>query len=122
MVIGGMRYGFTDNNGVEQTVEIPADVIRAGKRAGKTNRQTILEYAAEQGFEVDVPKTAAKKKTTKRTRKPNKTKADLIERLAAAMSDAGDVNVVNPERQVQVVIDGTVFEFTLVQKRAPKKQ
>ena len=122
MVIGGMRYGFTDNNGVEQTVEIPADVIRAGKRAGKTNRQTILEYAAEQGFDVDVPETAAKKKTTKRTRKPNKAKADLIERLAAAMSDAGDVNVVNPERQVQVVIDGTVFEFTLVQKRAPKKQ
>lgn len=123
MVIGGMRYGFTDNNGVEQTVEIPADVIRAGKRAGKTNRQTILEYAAEQGFDVDVPETAAKKKkATKRTRKPNKTKADLIERLAAAMSDVGDVNVVNPERQVQVMIDGTVFEFTLVQKRAPKKQ
>ena len=121
MVIGGMRYGFTDNNGVEQTIEIPADVIRAGKRAGKTNRQTILEYAAEQGFEVDVPETAAKK-MTKRTRKPNKTKADLIERLAAAMSDAGDVNVINAERQVQVVIDGTVFEFTLVQKRAPKKQ
>jgi hypothetical protein len=121
MAVGDMKYKFTDKAGAEQEVEIPAEVLRKGKRAGKTNRQTILEYAADQGFDVDVPQVASKKKTSKRTRKPNKTKADLIDRLSAAMSDVGEVNIVNPERQVQVVIDGTVFEFTLVQKRAPKQ-
>jgi hypothetical protein len=120
MAVGDMKYKFTDQAGAEQEVMVPAEVLRKGKRAGKTNRQTILEYAAEQGFDVDVPQ-ATPKKTSKRTRKPNKTKADLIDRLSATLSDVGEVNVVNPERQVQVTIEGTIFEFTLVQKRSQKQ-
>ena len=120
MAVGDMKYKFTDKAGAEQEVMVPAEVLRKGKRAGKTNRQTILEYAADQGFDVDVPKPTPKK-TSKRTRKPNKTKADLIDRLSATLSDVGEVNVVNPERQVQVTIEGTVFEFTLVQKRSQKQ-
>lgn len=120
MAVGDMKYKFTDLDNEMQEIVIPADVLRKGKRAGKTNRQTIMEYAFEQGFNVPKPEPTTKKTKTKRTRKPNETKGALMEALRGAMIDLGEVIVVNPERQLQVIIDNTTYEFTLVQKRVQK--
>lgn len=119
MAFGDMTYKFIDKNGEQQSEVIPVDYLRAGKRAGWTNKETIMRYLAEKGYAVDAPKETEKVKSRKR--KPNEQKLDLINLLKETLTQKGNVTVVNPERQVQVEIDGKVFEFTLVQKRAPKK-
>jgi hypothetical protein len=122
MAVGDMKYKFVDNNGEQQEIVVSGEELRAGKRAGKTNRQVLMEKAYSAGYAVDKPEETPKKTTGRgRAHKPNETKADLINRLSDAMQKVGDVNVINPERQLQVVIDGVTFEFTLVQKRAAKK-
>lgn len=121
MAVGDMKYKFMDLDNNEQEIVIPAEVLRKGKRAGMNNRQTIMKYAYDQGFNVEKPKETEKKTTSKRTRKPNEIKANLITTLQESLQAMGEVNVINPERQVQVVIDGVTYEFTLVQKRAPKQ-
>ena len=121
MAVGDMKYKFVDLNGEEQEIVVPAEVLRKGKRAGMTNRETIMKFAFENGYAVQEPQTKKKaKSTTKRTRKPNDKKKMLIDRLADSIGELGSVNIINPERQVQIDIDGTIFEFTLVQKRASK--
>ena len=119
MAVGDMRYKFTDKNGVAQEIDIPAEVLRKGKRQGLSNRQTMMAYAADHGFDVDAPATPNKPKR-KVTRKPDDQKRMIIEMVAAALEDTVSVNVVNPERQVQVDINGDLFEITLVKKRKPK--
>lgn len=122
MAVGDMKYKFMDLDNNEQEIVIPAEVLRKGKRAGMNNRQTIMKYAYDQGFNVEKPKEVEKKTTSKkRTRKPNETKANLIKVLQESLQAMGETNIINPERQVQVVIDGVTYEFTLVQKRAPKQ-
>ena len=124
MAVGDLRYKFTDNSGNPVEIDVPAAVLRAGKKNGFTNRETIINYAYEQGGYDVTPiekKADDKKKTTHRTRKPNEQKKKLIDILANAMIDEGVVNIINPERQVQVEINGVTFEFTLVQKRTSKK-
>lgn len=123
MAVGDMKYKFTDNTNTEVEIMVPADVLRKGKRAGLTNRETIMKYAFENGYNVDKPaetKKTTKKGAAKRTRKPNDTKLQLMKTLEEALAGVGETNVVNPERQLQVTIDGKIFEFTLVQKRTPK--
>lgn len=118
MAVGDMTYKFTDNDGVAQEVVISAEVLRKGKRRGLTNRQTIMEYAFNEGFAVDQPELTPKEtKKTARKRQPNDQKRELINALAAGMSEFGRVDILNPERVVQIVIEDKTFEFTLVQKR-----
>lgn len=121
MAVGDMIYKFTDLDGVPQELVVPATVLRSGKKRGLSNRETIMEYAFNEGFAVTQPEASPKKtKSTSRKRQPNEKKRLLIERLVQSVSDLGEINVINPERQVQVSLDGQMFEFTLVQKRAPK--
>lgn len=122
MNIGDLKYTFTNLDGAEETVVVPAEVMREGKRAGLNTKLAIQKYLydlgkiAEDPTEgVDTTKPATQRK---RTRKPNDTKAALITAVTNVLAtEFGAVNVVNPERQVQVVIDGKTYEFTLVQKR-----
>ena len=119
MAVGDMKYSFTDLNGEEQRVEIPAEVLRKGKRQGLSNRDSIMKYLFENGFAVEQPKAAAKtSRATSRT--PDKHKQEIIEAIAENLEPFGEVNIINAERQVQVFIDGDVFEVTLVKKRKPK--
>lgn len=121
MAVGDLKYKFSDNDGTLQEIEVPAAVLRSGKKAGLTNRQTILKYAAEHGFNVDAPKEAATpKKKVSRTRKPDEQKRQIIQIVSDSLGELGEINVVNVERQVQVVIDGETFELTLVKKRKQK--
>lgn len=120
MAVGDMKYKFTDNDGVLQEVEIPAAVLRSGKHRGLTNRQTLMEYAFKQGFNVDEPKIEKKTPTTNtkaRSRRPNDTKRAIISKIDDALQELGTTNVLNVERQIQVEIGDNLYEVTLVQKR-----
>ena len=113
-----MKYKFTDKDGVVQEVEIPANVLRTGKREGLTNKQTILRYIADEGYNVDKPQVEKKPKVQKaRNRKPDEQKREIINRVANVLADLGDTTIVNPERQIQVQINGETYELTMVKKR-----
>lgn len=123
MNIGDMKYTFTDNAGVEHTAEIPATVLRVGRREGLSNKESIQRYLFEQGYDVDKVESATTESkgntAKKRTRKPNEKKRELISLLERALQEEdGSVEVVNPERIVRFLTsDGATYEFTLVQKR-----
>ena len=119
MAVGDMRYKFTDKNGVAQEIDIPAEVLRKGKRQGLSNRQTMMAYAADHGFNVDAPAMPDKPKR-KTTRKPDDQKRMIIDKMADVLAELGNTIIINPERQVQVDINGDLFEITLVKKRKPK--
>ena len=118
---GDLRYTVTDKTGQSQVAEIPAEVLRKGRRKGQSNKDTILIYLAEQGFAVDAPKVEQKKKTA-RPRKADKQKQSIINVLVDAMQQQGNIkiNVINDERQFQFEVDNELYEVTLVKKRKPK--
>ena len=122
MAVGDMRYTFTDRQGQEHQVDIPAEVIRKGKRDGLTNRDTIMLYLANHGYMVDAPAVASKEKKKKatRTRKPDEQKLAIMKAVSLALEEFGVVDNINLERQVRVQINGDVFELTMVKKRKPK--
>lgn len=122
MNVGDMKYTFVDNAGVEHTAEIPATVLRVGRREGLSNKESIQRYLFEQGYDVDKPvestSESAGNTAKKRTRKPNERKRELISLLEKALQEEYEnVEVVNPERMVRLTSNGTTYEFTLVQKR-----
>lgn len=123
MAVGDMRYTFTDKQGQEHQVDIPAEVIRKGRRDGLSNRDTILLHLANNGYMVDAPAATKKeKKKATRTRKPDEQKQSIINVLIHAMEEQGNVeiNIINPERQFQITLDNELYEVTLVKKRKPK--
>lgn len=121
MAVGDMHYKFIDKDGKTQEVDIPAEVLRKGKREGLSNRETMMRFCADQGFNVDAPKAKSKSKR-KPTRKPDEQKQSIINVLTEAMRMQGNVeiNIINAERQFQITIDGNLYEVTLVKKRQPK--
>ena len=119
MAVGDMHYKFIDKDGQTQEIDIPAKVLRSGKREGLSNRETMMRYCAEQGFNVDAPAAKSKPKR-KVTRKPDEQKRMIIEMVGQTLSELGEVNILNEERQLQIAIDEDLFELTLVKKRKPK--
>lgn len=117
---GDLKNTFTDKDGVERTVVIPAEVFRQARREGTSNKVAIDRYLVSKGFleETAVEETAKAKKT--RTRKPNETKRKIMDILAQAVADdliTDYIETVNPERQIRFSLEGKIFELTLVQKR-----
>lgn len=122
MELGDTRYTFKDNDGVEHTEVIPAKVIRSGRHKGWSINKAMRMYLFENGFNIDKPEeieksSDEKRKSRKVTRTPNKVKLELINTLSSALGEIGDIEIVNPERQVRIKIDDNIYEFTLVQKR-----
>lgn len=71
-------------------------------------------------------KTPTAYKFAKKERKPNATKGGLIAEIAQFLSENSgfaveNLEITNKERQIAFEIGGEKFEFTLVQKRKPKK-
>lgn len=71
-------------------------------------------------------KTPTAYKFTQRQRKPNATKAGIIAEIAEFLEknsqfSVENLQVTNKERQISFEIGGEKYEFTLVQKRKPKK-
>lgn len=63
---------------------------------------------------------------TKRERKPNEAKREIIAGLYefitnAIVDNASDATVTNVERQIAFTLGDESFELTLIQKRKPKK-
>lgn len=120
MNVGDMKYTYTNREGKEESVVIPKEAIKKGKLNGLSVKDACQQYMYEQGLIDNKPAEGAKKT---RTRKPNPVKRKLINELADLLADTyGSASIVNEERIVQVEIDGSVYEFTLVQKRKPKQQ
>lgn len=120
---GDLKNTFTDKDGVERTVVIPAEVFRNARRNKISNKVAINNYLAEQGYldqtVAEEVATADAQKRKPRTRKPNEVKRQIIDQIASTMTaQYGAVEVTNPERQLHFEIDGKTYEITLVQKRS----
>ena len=60
-------------------------------------------------------------KFTKRERKPNVAKQEIITKIANFLqNEVENVNILNKERQISFTIGENTYEITLVQKRKPK--
>ena len=118
---GDLKNTFTDKDGIERTVVIPAEVFRNARREKISNKVAIQRYLASEGYldETAVEETAkADTQKRTRTRKPNDTKRGIIDLLSTTVTaQFGAVEVTNPERQFRFEIDGKTYEVTLVQKR-----
>lgn len=78
------------------------------------------EKAAKKMANVGTRKTASE--PVERKRKENFTKANVISEVAKFLENLGEnVQITNKERQISFSIGSEDFEFTLVQKRKPKK-
>ena len=78
------------------------------------------EKAAKKMANVGTRKTASE--PVERKRKENFTKANIIAEVAKFLKNLGEnVQITNKERQITFSIGSEDFEFTLVQKRKPKK-
>ena len=89
--------------------------------------EKLFELTAEQKkAEKKMRSTGTKAPTvyqfSKRERKPNIPKAEIISKVYEFISEsiADEVEITNKERQIAFTLDGEKYEFTLVQKRKPK--
>ena len=79
------------------------------------------EKQAKKYVNTGTRKTSGEK--TERKRKENPTKATIISEIAQFLTENGYemVNITNKERQIAFKVGENDYEFTLVQKRKPKK-
>ena len=47
---GDLKNTFTDKDGIERTVVIPAEIFRQARRNRISNKVAIQRYLAEQGY------------------------------------------------------------------------
>lgn len=99
-----------------------ADVVECDKRIDKGEK--LFEQNAEQKAATKTMKQAERKKSpnyqfTKRERKANNDKRELIEHFLEKINlIASNVNVVNPEREIEFQFNGVKYKLTL---SAPRK-
>jgi hypothetical protein len=106
----------------EEALQIIADdkAIDRGERMSfdlsKEEEKQAKKYA-----NTGTRKTSGEK--TERKRKENPTKATIISEIAQFLTENGYemVNITNKERQIAFKVGENDYEFTLVQKRKPKK-
>lgn len=78
------------------------------------------EKEAKKMANVGTRKTASE--PVERKRKENFTKANVISEVAKFLENLGEnIQITNKERQIAFSIGSEDYEFTLVQKRKPKK-
>lgn len=131
-----MKYTFTDEQGKQQTVEIPEEIIRKHKRdLGLTTNGAIKLFLSDEGYisnttveELTAKATATSAKTRK-PRKPDYTKRAIIQEVVEALKGLGvetedgikivadNVEATNIERIVAFAIGCDKYELTLSKKR-----
>lgn len=98
-------------------------------KAVEHNEKTPYDLTPEQQKVVSrmtrVDRKPAAYKFQQRERKPNATKAGIIEALRIFLEEtstfaAENIEITNKERQIKFESAGETFELTLVQKRKPK--
>ena len=82
--------------------------------AEKAKKNGLLKVGARQAG------PATEKKT--RERKPNEDKRFLIDCLFDSLKDFDNCEIVNPERQIDFLLNGAQYSVTLPAHRAPKKK
>ena len=106
-----------------------ADVLECDKKIDKGEKLFELskeqEKASKQARSTGTKQPTAYK-FTKRERKENTTKAEIIAELAKFLKENSEnacemVEITNKERQIAFKIGENAFELTLVQKRKSKK-
>ena len=115
------RLGMT-----EEEIE---DVLRCDKEIDRGKRMDFdldpeTEKMAKKYANVGTRKTPTKNEPKKR--KENPTKAGIISEIAKFLAENSEnacenVTITNAERQIAFTIGENSYEFTLVQKRKPKK-
>ena len=99
------RQVLEDDKRIDRGEKMPFDLTKEQEKATRSMRQ------------ADRAPTAYK--FTKRERKPNMAKRDIIQVLDEALTDiADDVTVTNVERQIDFVLDGVKYRVVL---SAPRK-
>lgn len=131
-----MKYTFTDEQGKQQTVEIPEEIIRKHKRdLGLTTNGAIKLFLSDEGYisnttveELTAKATATSVKARK-PRKPDYTKRAIIQEVVEALKGLGvetedgikivadNVEATNIERIVAFTIGCNKYELTLSKKR-----
>ena len=131
-----MKYTFTNEQGKQQTVEIPEEIIRKHKRdLGLTTNGAIKLFLSDEGYisnttveELTAKATATSAKTRK-PRKPDYTKRAIIQEMVEALKGLGvetedgikivadNVEATNIERIVVFTIGCDKYELTLSKKR-----
>lgn len=128
-----MKYTFTDEQGKQQTVEIPEEIIRKHKRdLGLTTNGAIKLFLSDEGY---ISNTTVEELTAKATatsakpRKPDYTKRAIIQEVVEALKGLGvetedgikivadNVEATNIERIVAFTIGCDKYELTLSKKR-----
>ena len=113
---------------LDLTREEAMEVIEADKQIDKGAKLFELskeqEKASKQARSTGTKQPTAYK-FTKRERKENTTKAEIIAELAKFLKENSEnacemVEITNKERQIAFKIGENAFELTLVQKRKPK--
>lgn len=131
-----MKYTFTDEQGKQQTVEIPEEIIRKHKRdLGLTTNGAIKLFLSDEGYisnttvEELTAKATANSAKTRKPRKPDYTKRAIIQEVVEALKGLGvetedgikivadNVEVTNIERIVAFTIGCDKYELTLSKKR-----
>lgn len=137
-----MKYTFTNEQGKEQTVNIPDDYIATQKRTlGLSNKEAILLYLSDEGY-ISNPiveeltnkaknagnQTRGKRKSPARKQDPIKRSiiASLFDNINSGAISAGDESlietprIINPERIISFTVGDDTFELTLSKKRKTK--
>lgn len=104
-----LAYDYAVEHDEKTEYDLPPDKLKEAKKFAHTGtRKTPTVY-----------------KFTKRERKPNATKAGIIEELTEFFKENSgfsceNVTILNKERQISFKIGEETYELTLVQKRKPK--
>lgn len=133
-----MKYTFINENGKEQTVNVPDEYIRINSRNLRiSTKEAIMMYLSDEGYisndTVDELTTKAKasgvgavgerKQRKAPTRKPDEIKRAMIAALAEFIESQDNVencNVTNIERIIAFSIADDNYELVLQKKRKPK--
>ena len=103
------------------------DVYNYDKKIDRDEKTEFDLTPEQQKVARTFTKTGTRKTPTtynwsKRERKENLTKAELIAKLADFLSDkVDDMNITNKERQIAFNFNNESYELTLVQKRKKKQ-
>lgn len=112
--------------GLHCTKEEAEDVYQYDKRIDKEEKTEYDLTPEQQKIARTFTKTGTRKtptnyQWTKRERKENLTKSELISKLAEFLSDkVDDMQITNKERQIAFNFNNESYELTLVQKRKKK--
>ena len=108
-----------------------ADQIMADDKRIDRGEKMEFDLSPEQEKEIRKYRQADRKLTVynfnkPRERKPNATKSGIIEEIAKFLQENSqfsieNLEVTNKERQISFSVGENKYEFTLVQKRTPKK-